>query len=92
MTDRLLLTEEEAAERLLMSTRTLRKLRQDGDIRYVALSGRKIAYRLEDCINYIETRLRVADPSPVTRRAPKSVGNRRNTNIIPFSARQGATG
>lgn len=90
MTDRLLLTEEEAANRLLVSTRTLRKLRQEGEIRYVALAGRKIAYRLEDCLNYIESRLRVADPAPVTRPAPTAVGKRRGGNIIPFSVRQGA--
>lgn len=92
VSERLLLTEEEAADRLLVSTRTLRRLRQDGEIRYVALAGRRIAYRIEDCLNYIENHLRVDEPAPMTRPAPKSVGKRRNGNIIPFSARQGARG
>ena len=35
----LLLTEEQAAERLLLTPRTLRKLRQAGEIRYVALTA-----------------------------------------------------
>lgn len=85
----LLLTEEEAADRLLVSTRTLRKLRQEGEIRYVALAGRKIAYRPEDCRQYIESRVRVEQPAPVTRGRQRAVGNRRHGNIVPFSARLG---
>lgn len=89
MSDPLLLTEEQAAERLLLHPRTLRKLRQAGEIRYVALAGRKIAYRPEDCTAYIETRLRQAPPLLAPRARGRAVGNRRGGNIVPFSARQG---
>lgn len=89
MNERLLLTEEEAAERLLMHPRTLRKLRQAGEIRYVALAGRKIAYRPEDCEAYVQSRVRVQPPMPRSGARPRSVGNRRTGVIVPFSARQG---
>ena len=87
MSERLLISEEEAAERLLMHPRTLRKLRQAGEIRYVALAGRKIAYRPEDCEAYVQSRVRQAEARPRSR--PRAVGNRRGGNIVPFSARQG---
>lgn len=91
MTDLLLLTEEEAARRLLIHPRTLRKLRQAGEIRYVALVGRRIGYRPEDCQAYVESRLRLETAVPRPHRGRRqSVGNRRSGNIVPFSARQGA--
>lgn len=86
MTDPLLLSEEQAADRLLMHPRTLRKLRQAGEIHYVALAGRKIAYRPEDCEAYVQSRVRVETPKPRPR--TRSVGNRRGGVIVPFSARQ----
>ena len=89
MTLPLLLTEDDAARLLLMHPRTLRKLRQAGEIRYVALAGRKIAYRPEDCHAYIESNLRLAEPAPRPR-ARRSVANRHVGNIVPFTARQGA--
>jgi excisionase family DNA binding protein len=89
VTTPLLLTEEEAAEALKLCPRTLRKLRQAGEIRYVALTGRKIAYRPEDCVAYVESRVRQAEPTPVPRMRGRAVGNRRGGNIVPFSARQG---
>lgn len=89
MTPPLLLTEEQAAERLLMNPRTLRKLRQAGAIRYVALTGRKVAYRPEDCEAYVQSRIRQAEAAPSRPRA-RMAGNRRSGNIIPFSARQGS--
>jgi hypothetical protein len=92
VTEPLLLTEEQAAERLLMHPRTLRKLRQAGAIRYVALTGRKVAYKPEDCIAYIESRSRQEEPPMHRPRAGRSVGNRRNGNIVPFSIRQGNRG
>lgn len=88
MNEPLLLTEEQAAARLLLCPRTLRRLRQAGEIRYVALAGRKIAYRAEDCQAYIEQRLR-QDPAPRRSSRPKSVANRGGGNIVPFSVRQG---
>lgn len=89
MTDRLLLSEEEAAKRLLMHPRTLRKLRQAGEIRYVALAGRKIAYRPEDCEAYVLSRVRAEPPAPRSGARPRSAGNRRGGNILTFTARQG---
>ena len=89
MTEPLLLTEEQAAARLLLHPRTLRKLRQAGQIRYVALAGRKIAYRPEDCAAYIESRSRQEQQRPAPRRSGRAVGNRRGGNILTFSARQG---
>lgn len=89
MNEPLLLTEEQAAERLLLHPRTLRKLRQAGEIRYVALAGRKIAYRPEDCAAYVETRVRKAESYAPRPRPGRTVGNRRGGNILTFSARQG---
>jgi predicted site-specific integrase-resolvase len=85
----LLLTEEQAAERLLMHPRTLRKLRQTGQIRYVALIGRKIAYRPEDCAEFVESHSKVETlvTRPV-RSSGRAVGKRRHGNIVPFSIRQ----
>jgi excisionase family DNA binding protein len=88
MTEPLLLTEEQAAERLLLHPRTLRKLRQSGAIRYVALTGRRVAYRPEDCIAYVESRARQEEALPPRRPKSRAAGNRRAGNIIPFSARQ----
>lgn len=92
MSEPLLLTEEQAAERLLMTTRTLRKLRMAGKIRYVALTDRRIAYKLEDCLAYIESRLRQEIAPPEKPRRARAVGNRRSGNILTFSARQGIRG
>jgi hypothetical protein len=88
VTDPLLLTEEQAAKRLLIHPRTLRKLRQAGAIRYVALTGRRIGYRPEDCIAYVESQLRQEQHAPPRGRSSRAAGNRREGNIIPFSARQ----
>ena len=93
MSEPLLLTEEQAAERLLLTPRTLRKLRMAGQIRYVALTDRRIAYKPEDCIAYIESRMRQEEPAhPEKRRTGRAVGNRRAGNILTFSARQGMRG
>lgn len=83
-----LLTEAEAAARLRMGERTLRELRRSGQIRYVALTARKIAYRPEDCAEYLSARLRVNDPCE-TRARPKRNGARKSGNIVPFSKRYG---
>lgn len=92
MTDALLLTEEQAAERLLMHPRTLRKLRQEGKIRYVALTARKIAYKPEDCLAFVESRAKQEPETRPRSRPGRSTGNRRTGNIIPFSVRQGMRG
>ena len=77
-----LLTPDEAAERLRVSERTLRDLKRRGLIRYVAITERRIAYRPEDCDEYIEARVRVDEPCE-TRPRPKRTG--RTGKIIPFS-------
>ena len=59
-----MLTSAEAADRLGISDRTLRKLRQEGEIRYIAITDRKILYRPEDCDEYIENRIRRDTPMP----------------------------
>jgi excisionase family DNA binding protein len=92
MSEPLLLTEEQAAARLLMHPRTLRKLRHEGAIRYVALTGRKIAYREDDCTAFIENRTRQEEPRPPRSPRGRVAGNRRGGNILPFSARQGIRG
>jgi hypothetical protein len=93
VTDQLLLTEEQAAARLLMNPRTLRKLRQAGEIRYVALVGRKIAYRLEDCDAFVEQRLRLATPLDLPRLAGRGRARprpRQDGNVLSFMARRQA--
>lgn len=60
-----LLTPKEAAERLLISERTLRDLKRTGAISYVAIGARRIAYREEDIVKFIESRVRQESPPPV---------------------------
>ncbi|OWQ95123.1 helix-turn-helix transcriptional regulator [Sphingopyxis witflariensis] len=77
-----LLTEKEAAARLRISERTLRDIRGRGEIAYVRISARKILYRLEDCDNYIASRVRQNTPlQPTERRTSR----KRADGIIPFS-------
>lgn len=93
MTDLLLLTEEEAARRLLIHPRTLRKLRQAGEIRYVALVGRRIGYRPEDCQAYIERQLRLetpADPYLGKPRGRPRLRPQESGNVLSFTARRQA--
>lgn len=83
-----LLTEHEAAERLRIGERTLRGIRQRGEIRYILIGARKIFYRPEDCEEYLAARIRVEQPCPTG-----SKRQRRNaysdSKIIPFSKRHG---
>jgi excisionase family DNA binding protein len=93
VTDPLLLTEEQAAERLLMHPRTLRKLRQEGAIRYVRTTGRKVGYRPEDCAAFIESRLRLETPIDVgsSKVRPRARPRPRdNGNVLSFTARRQA--
>ena len=57
-----LLTPIEAADRLRVSERTLRTLKRQGLIRYIALTERRIAYRAEDCDDYVAARIRQDEP------------------------------
>lgn len=76
-----LLTEAEAAQRLLMGERTLRGERQRGCIRYVRLGARKIAYRPEDIAEYVEARVTRAQPVQV----PKPKARRGRGNVVSLS-------
>ena len=93
MSDALLLTEEQAAERLLMHPRTLRKLRQAGRIRYVQTTARKIAYRPEDCAAFVEEQTRQETPIEFIRANAKGRTRPRRQqggNVLSFTARRQA--
>lgn len=90
MTDALLLTENEAAARLQISGRTLRKERQAGNVRYI-LIGRCVRYHPDDLAQLIDAK-RIADrPMPTQRTGHgtrKVAANRAAGVIVPFSERQ----
>lgn len=90
MTAPMLLTETEAATRLGISDRTLRRERQAGHINYI-LIGRRILYDLSDIQAFID-RARItpestATPRPIAR-GRRGKANRPGADIIPFSQRQ----
>lgn len=85
-----LLTEEQAAERLLISPRSLHALRKAGQIRYVQLTARKIAYRPEDCDEYVAARVRIALPRSESSSGPRRTKGRTGLSagvVVPFSQR-----
>jgi len=82
-----LLTPSEAAGRLRMGEKTLRALRKQGRIRYIALSARKIAYRPEDCDEYVQAQLKRDEPCD-TKPQPKRQSARPGT-VVPFSKLMG---
>lgn len=84
-----LLTEKEAAGRLRIGERTLRDIRNRGEIAFVRIGMRKILYRAEDCEKYIASRLcNETPPQPTMRRTLR----RRPDDIIPFSELMKAKG
>lgn len=86
MTAPALLTEPEAAEHLRVSSRTLRRLRQAGAIRYVAVTSRSVAYRPEDLQAFIEQRSQTCDQRAPTRRIRPV--RQRQGEVIGFMARR----
>lgn len=83
----ILLTEPEAAERLRLCARVLRKARQDGRLHYV-LIGRAVRYRVEDLESWIETLRKVEIACPPKRRPTRSSRpKRKSAEIVPFTAR-----
>ncbi|WP_414714398.1 helix-turn-helix domain-containing protein [Sphingobium sp.] len=89
MTAPVLLTPEEAAERLHMCAKTLRRLRNEGLIRYVALTERKIRFRPEDCDAFLESRIRESTPCPSTsRQTRRSSSTTSNIVAADFTARR----
>lgn len=85
-----LLSEPDAAQALGVSPRTLRKLRAEGKIRYVAVTARSIKYRQKDLEAFTEARATVAQPGNETKPpAPKRTGARAGT-VVPFTQRHRA--
>ncbi|WP_081504249.1 helix-turn-helix domain-containing protein [Sphingomonas sp. PAMC 26621] len=86
-----LLTPEEAAARIHVCTKTLRQLRRDGHIRYIAISDRVIRYRPEDCDDFIEGRVRKAPECQSTSRKTRRTSNSTSSGkVVAFSERQAA--
>ncbi|MBN3537801.1 helix-turn-helix domain-containing protein [Sphingomonas pseudosanguinis] len=84
-----LLTPEQAAHRLSVCTKTLRRLRQDGHIRYVAITDRKIRYRPEDCDDYVASRARKAPECPSTKRVNRRTSTTTSSSkVVDFTARR----
>jgi hypothetical protein len=82
-----LLTHDQAAERIGVCAKTLRQFRKQGLIRYIALTGRKIAYRPEDCDAFIESRATFDVPcQPTQRRRGRQL--RSSANVVSFMARR----
>jgi excisionase family DNA binding protein len=81
-----LLTHDQAAVRIGVCAKTLRQLRKQGLIRYVAVTGRKILYRPEDCDAFLESRVTVDVPSKPTHRRGRRL--RSEQNVISFTARR----
>jgi hypothetical protein len=82
-----LLTHDEAAARIGVCAKTLRQLRKQGAIRYVAVTARLIKYRPEDCDAFLESRVTVDVPAePTHRRRGKRL--RSAGNVVSFSARR----
>jgi hypothetical protein len=76
-----LLTAEQAAARLGMCERTLRKLRQRGEIAYIALTDRKFAYTEADCEDFLSARRRKDEPCP----SPSHLRGRRISSMTSRS-------
>lgn len=93
MTTQLLLTEHEAAGRLRISARTLRRARQEGQLHYV-LIGRAVRYTLTDLESFVD-RLRKVEPKcPAQGHSrpplPKPKRSSQGAEIVPFSRRNTA--
>ena len=88
MTEQLLLTEPEAAERLRVCTRTLRKARQEGALHYV-LIGRAVRYTVTDLESFIERLRKVETACPRPGPTRKTAAPRRGGGdvIVPFRER-----
>jgi hypothetical protein len=70
------LTSKEVAARLMISDRTLRKLRQDSEIRYIAMTDHKILYRPEDCDEYMNSRARKETKCPSIKPTVHHIGSK----------------
>lgn len=86
MKDQLLLTESEAADRLRLCPRTLRKARAAGILPYV-LIGRSIRYTQGDLESYIEAQRQQSAPCPAPATSKRRSTAGKSAKIIPFTAR-----
>lgn len=87
MTDKLLLTEPEAAKRLSLCERTLREARKAGQLHYV-LIGRAVRYTIDDLESFVASHRKVSLPCPQPKSAPRSTRRqRKSAQIIPFTVR-----
>jgi excisionase family DNA binding protein len=83
----LLLTESEAAERLAVSPRTLRKARQTGALHYIAI-GRSVRYTLSDLESFIAALRQVPPNCSIACPSRKSARpNGKQDVIVPFTER-----
>lgn len=78
-----LLTEAEAAARLKVCTRTLRKMRQRGEIDFVLIGG-AIRYSLADLARFIDERRTRCDSTK--EQAPPTGGTISPGRVIAFDA------
>ncbi|WP_083937517.1 helix-turn-helix domain-containing protein [Sphingomonas sp. PR090111-T3T-6A] len=86
-----LLTPQQAAKRLHVCTKTLRQLRREGSIRYVAITDRKIRYRPEDCDEFVASRARKAPECPSTSRKTRRISTSTSSGkVVAFTARRGS--
>ncbi len=85
MTAPALLTPAEAAARLKVSEKTLRRLRDRG-LRYVMLSAGSIRYKAEDLVAFIEARSQECRSAPKT---PASGTMTSSSRVVDFMALAG---
>lgn len=86
------LTEAQAAERLHVCTRTLRRIRQSGAIRFVAVTARTILYRPEDIEAFVEQRARL-NHIPEPRKSARTNQKRKDGPVVvSFTARRAQRG
>jgi hypothetical protein len=88
MTSPALLTPEEAAKRIGVCVKTLRQIRNEGAIPYVAVTARKHFYRPEDCDAFLASRVTTVQPLRPTRRVTRP---RQQGNVLGFTQRRQAS-
>jgi len=81
-----LLTHDQAAAHIRVCEKTLRSLRQQGLIPYVAVTKRKKLYRVEDLDAYLAAQVTREVYQPTERRRDKRLRNA--PNVVSFTARR----
>lgn len=80
-----LLTPEEAALHIRVCEKTLRAIRQQGLIPYVAVTTRKKLYRLEDLDAYLSSQVKTETPPPPPTRNRRGKPLSQSGNVLSFS-------